>query len=90
MAAAEPRTSAGPQDLTGKNVGRFAIRSLLATGGMGEVYLADDTRLKRPVALKRVSRKLSSDPRSRERILKEAERASALNCAYIAAVYDVF
>ncbi len=89
MAAAEPQPSSGSQDLTGVRVGRFAIRALLGTGGMGEVYRADDTRLKRPVALKRVSRKLGADPRARQHILKEAERASALNSPNIAAVYDV-
>ena len=89
MAAAEPRPSSGSQDLTGVCVGRFAIRALLGTGGMGEVYRADDTRLKRPVALKRVARKLGADPRARQHILKEAERASALNSPHIAAVYDV-
>ncbi len=89
MAAAEPQPSPCPQDLTGVSVGRFAIRALLGAGGMGEVYRADDTRLKRPVALKRVSRKLGADPRARQRILKEAERASALNSPHIAAVYDV-
>ena len=90
MAAAEPQPSTGSQkDLTGSSVGRFAIRALLGRGGMGEVYRADDTRLKRPVALKRVSRKLGADPSARQRILKEAERASALNSPHIAAVYDV-
>jgi len=89
MAAAEPQPSSGSQDLTGVCVGRFAIRALLGTGGMGEVYRADDTRLKRPVALKRVSRKLGADPHARQHILKEAERASALNSPHIAAVYDV-
>ena len=89
MAAAEPQASSGKQDLTGSNVGRFAIRALLGRGGMGEVYRADDTRLKRPVALKRVSRKLGDDPRLRRRILKEAERSSALSSPHIAAIYDV-
>jgi len=89
MATAEPQPSSGSRDLTGVRVGRFAIRALLGTGGMGEVYCADDTRLKRPVALKRVSRKLGADPSARQRILKEAERASALNSPHIAAVYDV-
>ena len=89
MAAAEPQPSSGSQDLTGVRVGRFAVRALLGAGGMGEVYRADDTRLKRPVALKRVSRKLGADPRARQHILKEAERASALNSPHIAAVYDV-
>ena len=45
--------------LTGTIVGRFAIRSALGKGGMGEVYLAEDTKLRRPVALKRMA------PRSR-------------------------
>ncbi len=89
MAAAEPQAAPGSQDLTGVSVGRFAVRALLGAGGMGEVYRADDTRLKRPVALKRVSRKLGADLRARQRILKEAERASALNSPHIAAVYDV-
>ncbi|HYN14615.1 MAG TPA: protein kinase [Terriglobales bacterium] len=89
MAVAEPQPSPGSQDLTGVSVGRFAIRALLGSGGMGEVYRADDTRLKRPVALKRVSRKLGADPSARQRIFKEAERASALNSPHIAAVYDV-
>ena len=57
---------------------------------MGEVYRAQDTRLKRTVALKRVAPRLGSDPLYRERFLKEAERASALNDPRIAGVYDVF
>jgi len=69
--------------------GRFVVRALLGAGGMGEVYRADDTRPKRPVALKRVPSRLGADPRARRRILKEAERASALNSPHIAAVYDV-
>ncbi|HVO82533.1 MAG TPA: serine/threonine-protein kinase, partial [Terriglobales bacterium] len=89
MAVAEPQPPPDQQDLTGTRVGRFAVRALLGAGGMGEVYRADDTRLRRPVALKRVSRKLGADPRARQHIFKEAERASALNSPHIAAVYDV-
>lgn len=56
---------------------------------MGEVYLAEDTTLKRPVALKRLARNLSADERFRERFMKEAERASSLSHPNIAGVYDV-
>lgn len=77
-------------DLTGTTVGRFAVRSRLGAGGMGEVYRADDTTLKRPVALKRLAPGLRTDQRYRERFLKEAERASSLTHQHIASIYDVF
>ncbi len=56
---------------------------------MGEVYLADDTRLKRPVALKRLAPRLQSDKEYRDRFLREAQYASGLNYQNIASVYDV-
>ena len=70
-------------------VGRFAIRSCLGTGGMGEVYRADDTTLKRQVALKRLAPHLRTDQNYRRRFLKEAERASSLSHQHIAGIYDV-
>jgi tetratricopeptide (TPR) repeat protein/TolB-like protein/tRNA A-37 threonylcarbamoyl transferase component Bud32 len=76
-------------DLTGKSVGRFAIRTRLGSGAMGEVYLAHDTKLKRSVALKRMAPQLRMDARFRQRFLKEAERASLLSDFHIASVYDV-
>ena len=85
-------SSSGPpaiQDLTGTTVGRFAVRSRLGAGGMGEVYRAEDTKLKRQVALKRVTPELAADPSYRSRFLREAERASSLAHEHIAAVYDV-
>jgi tetratricopeptide (TPR) repeat protein/predicted Ser/Thr protein kinase len=88
---ASPRThpEGSEGDLSGSTIGRFEIHELLGAGGMGEVYRANDTMLRRPVALKRVAPKLRDDPRQRERILKEAQRASALNSEHIAGVYDV-
>ena len=77
------------EDLTGTTIGRFAIRQRLGAGGMGEVYLADDTTLKRRVAVKRLSSRLREDPRYHRRFLHEAERASALNSQHIAGIYDV-
>jgi tetratricopeptide (TPR) repeat protein/predicted Ser/Thr protein kinase len=79
----------GPLDLSGTMVGRFAIRARVGVGGMGEVYRADDTKLKRSVALKRIAPRLRTDPNFRQRFLKEAERASALSDQRIAGVYDV-
>jgi serine/threonine-protein kinase len=91
---AEARTQHDPAptsntDLSGKTVGRFLIRERLGGGGMGEVYLAEDTGLKRKVALKRISPALRADTESRQRLWKEAEWASRLNDPHIAAVYDV-
>lgn len=88
MVASNPVPSLGVS-LAGRSIGRFTVERLLGAGGMGEVYRAQDTTLKRPVALKRVAPQLRNDPRSRKRILKEAERASALNSPHIAAIYDV-
>jgi eukaryotic-like serine/threonine-protein kinase len=70
-------------------VGRFALRGLLGAGGMGQVYRAEDTTLKRVVAIKRMAPQWQFDERDRQRFLKEAQRASALNHPNIAAIYDV-
>jgi serine/threonine protein kinase len=89
VAGAEPLSPPRTADLTGSRIGRFQICALLGAGGMGEVYQAEDTKLKRSVALKRVSARLGRNLRSRKRILKEAQRACALNSQYIASIYDV-
>jgi serine/threonine-protein kinase len=76
--------------LTGKLIqGRFRIRARLGAGGMGEVFLADDSKLKRSVALKRLPPQMRSDERYRSSLLREAQRASSLNDPNIAHVYDV-
>jgi serine/threonine protein kinase len=88
--SASPKSSETSPDLTGTTVGRFVLRARLDSGrGMGEVYRADDTILKRSVAIKRVSPKLRSDEQYRQRFLKEAERASCLSDPHIAGIYDV-
>jgi hypothetical protein len=66
-------------DLAGTTVGRFIIRNRLGAGGMGQVYAAEDTTLKRRVAIKRMTPRLRSDPGDLKRFLKEAQRASALS-----------
>ena len=72
----------------GGQVGRFAITAKLGYGGMGEVFLAEDSVLKRQVALKAIKRE-HSDQKSHHRLLKEAERASQLNDEHIARIYDI-
>jgi len=78
-----------PDDLSGTKIGRFVVGHKLGAGGMGEVYYAEDTKLHRPVALKRLFPELRPSSKTRQRILHEAQRASALSSEYIASVYDV-
>ena len=85
-AASNPATE---DSLIGAKVGRFVIHQRIGIGGMGEVYRAEDTVLKRTVALKRISPQFRADNKYRERFLKEAERASSLSDQHIAAIYDV-
>lgn len=84
------KTPPSLEDLTGATVGRFVIQRRLGAGGMGQVYVAEDTVLRRRVAIKRMAPQLQFEERDRSRFLKEAQRASALNHPNIAAVYDVF
>ncbi len=83
------KTSSTAGDLTGSTVGRFTIRERLGVGGMGQVYRAQDSTLKRIVAIKRMAPELQFDERDRQRFLKEAQRASALNHPNLAAIFDV-
>jgi len=86
-ASQQQQTAPNTSDLTGTSVGRFAILQRLGSGGMGDVYRADDTKLNRPVALKRITR-VGNDS-YRQRMWTEARYASRLSSAHIAAVYDV-
>src|SRR5262249_38679060 len=73
----------------GETLGHYRILQRLAAGGMGEVYLAEDTRLKRKVALKIMS---SFFTREADRVLRfqqEARAVSALNHPNIVTIYDV-
>lgn len=76
-------------DLVGRTLGRFRVESRIGSGGMGFVYKAQDTVLKRTVAIKRLAPQLHLNQTSREKFLREAQRSSALNHPNIAAIYDV-
>jgi serine/threonine protein kinase/TolB-like protein len=73
----------------GQRVGPYAVLQRLGGGGMGEVYLAEDTRLGRQVALKRPSEAYLSMPDARGRLHREASAAGRLTHPNIAAIYDV-
>ncbi|HKO96786.1 MAG TPA: protein kinase [Pyrinomonadaceae bacterium] len=68
--------------------GRYEIRSHIGAGGMGEVYLAQDVQLQRPVALKLLPASFANDENRRLRFEQEARAASALNHPNIFTVYE--
>ena len=71
----------------GQMVGPYLIRHEIGRGGMGIVYLADDTRLSRTVALKALNQDISREPDARERFRREARAAAGLSHPGIATVY---
>ncbi len=73
----------------GARLGPYEILSSLGAGGMGEVYLAKDTRLDRTVAIKVLPDDLSANPEIQARFEREARAASSLNHPNICALYDV-
>jgi serine/threonine protein kinase len=73
--------------MIGSTVGHYDIVRKIGGGGMGVVYLARDTRLDRPVALKFV--RTPSDPGGARQLLREARAASALNHPGICTVHEV-
>ncbi len=77
------------QNLAGRRIGFYQILSLLGSGGMGEVYRAKDTKLKREVALKVLPDAFASDPERMARFQREAEVLAALNHPNIAQIYGV-
>ena len=73
----------------GKRLGHYQVQALLGAGGMGEVYLAQDTRLDRAVALKILSAEFAADKNRMRRFEQEARSAAAINHSHIAHVYEI-
>src|SRR5947207_4340518 len=82
-------SSANDVSLVGRTIGTFTIKSRLGSGGMGDVYLADDASLRRPVAVKALREDGPPTPDGRERLLREARAAAALNHANITTIFHV-
>jgi serine/threonine protein kinase/Tfp pilus assembly protein PilF len=68
--------------------GKYRVQAEIGRGGMGVVYRAEDTRLRRPVALKFLSGDLSDNPAARARFLREAQAAAALDNPHVCTVYE--
>src|SRR5215471_15659780 len=74
---------------SGSKLGPYEIQSPLGAGGMGEVYLARDTRLERTVAVKILPTHFSSSPEARQRFEREAKTITKLNHPHICILHDI-
>ena len=89
-AAAELLANEKSELPSGYSIGNYEVVSFISRGGMGEVYLAQDTRLSRKVALKLLPGAFTKDNDRLRRFEQEARAASALNHPNIITIYEIF
>ncbi len=81
--------SATVEDYSGRSFGHYRIHRKLGEGGMGAVYLGEDVRLERKVAIKFLSPALLSGPGARQRFVREAKAAASIDHPNICTVYEI-
>ncbi|UCF37815.1 MAG: serine/threonine protein kinase, partial [Acidobacteriota bacterium] len=74
--------------MIGQTIGHYRVLEKLGEGGMGEVYLAEDQSLDRRVALKFLSQALRTDDVARQRFVREAKSAAALDHPFICKIFE--
>ena len=82
-------SNSSAESMAGKTVGAYNVLSRLGKGGMGEVYLAEDKRLERKVALKFLSSELMGDNWAKRQLVKEAQAVAMLDHVNICPVYGI-